>query len=183
MSIQKRRKNAFSCFLLTRFWFFVRRTKIAITQSIFKIFAIKFFYMGPHYVDFTFAFDTTLIRLEMTEIWPKYFAPPWIGLNWNERYFSEKYKRSSTRPLAKVTLVWIISKNIWNLLAGYNHVSTHTAGYLLLFLIMINVYYLLWILKHQHIRKLYIGMISRNSINLHMWSYVHLILMDPVMIS
>ena len=51
--------------------------------------------MGPHYVDFTFAFDTTLIRLEMTEIWPKYvaqaFLPPlnrqlrtphWIGLNY-----------------------------------------------------------------------------------------------------
>ena len=51
--------------------------------------------MGPHYVDFTFAFDTTLIRLEMTEIWPKYIEqvfllpppessaqdPPWIGLN------------------------------------------------------------------------------------------------------
>ena len=49
--------------------------------------------MGPHYVDFTFAFDTTLIRLEMTEIWQKYVAqaflpppessaqdPPWIGL-------------------------------------------------------------------------------------------------------
>ena len=49
--------------------------------------------MGPHYVDFTFAFDTTLIRLEMTEIWPKHVAqeflappessaqdPPWIGL-------------------------------------------------------------------------------------------------------
>ena len=50
--------------------------------------------MEPHYVDFTFAFDTTLIRLEMTEIWPKYVAqaflpptpeslaqaPTWIGL-------------------------------------------------------------------------------------------------------
>ena len=49
--------------------------------------------MGPQYVYFTFAFDTTLIRLEMTEIWPKYVAqaflpfpessaqdPPWIGL-------------------------------------------------------------------------------------------------------
>ena len=35
---------------------------------------------------FTFPFDTTLIRLEMTEICPKYVAqaflpPPWIGLN------------------------------------------------------------------------------------------------------
>ena len=28
--------------------------------------------LGPHYVDFTFAFDNPLIRLEMTEIWPKY---------------------------------------------------------------------------------------------------------------
>ena len=29
-----------------------------------------FFYMGPHYLDvkFTFAFDTTLIQLKMTEI-------------------------------------------------------------------------------------------------------------------
>ena len=27
-----------------------------------------FFYMGPHYVDFTFAFDTTLIRLEMQSL-------------------------------------------------------------------------------------------------------------------
>ena len=34
------------------------------------------FYMGSHYVEFTFAFDTTLIRLEMTELWPKYFCPP-----------------------------------------------------------------------------------------------------------
>ena len=53
------------------------------------------FYMGPHYVDFTFTFDTTLISLEMTEIWPEYVAqafsppplncqlrtPPGIGLN------------------------------------------------------------------------------------------------------
>ena len=30
--------------------------------------------MGPHYVNSTFAFDTILIRLEMTEIWPKYVA-------------------------------------------------------------------------------------------------------------
>ena len=30
--------------------------------------------MGLHYVYFIFAFDTTLIRLEMTEIWPKYVA-------------------------------------------------------------------------------------------------------------
>ena len=49
--------------------------------------------MGLHYVNFTFAFDTTLIPLEMTEIWSKYVAqaflrpaessgqdPPWIGL-------------------------------------------------------------------------------------------------------
>ena len=35
--------------------------------------------MGPHYEDFTFAFDTTLIRLEITEIWPEYVvqtSPP-----------------------------------------------------------------------------------------------------------
>ena len=56
-----------------------------------------FFYMGPYYVDFTFTFDATLIRLEMTEIWPKYVAqaflphpkssaqdPPWIGLRLNK---------------------------------------------------------------------------------------------------
>ena len=30
--------------------------------------------MGPHYVDFTFAFDIPLIQLEMTEIYPKYEA-------------------------------------------------------------------------------------------------------------
>ena len=36
--------------------------------------------MGPHYVDFTFAFDTTLIRLEMTEIWPKYVAQAFLPL-------------------------------------------------------------------------------------------------------
>ena len=42
--------------------------------------------MGPHYVDFTFASETTLIWLEMTEIWPKYVSsaqdPPWIVLTW-----------------------------------------------------------------------------------------------------
>ena len=63
----------------THFWIFVRWTKIAITRSIFKILAF-FFYMGPHYVDFTFAFETSLIRLEMTEIWPENaaqaFLPP-----------------------------------------------------------------------------------------------------------
>ena len=64
---------------------FARQTKIAITGPIFKSFAK----MGPHYVDFTFAFDTTLLRLEMTEIWPKYVAqagivssePPWDRVN------------------------------------------------------------------------------------------------------
>ena len=38
--------------------------------------------MGPHYVNFTFTFDTPLIRPEMSEISPKYvaqtFLPPWI---------------------------------------------------------------------------------------------------------
>ena len=61
-----------------------------ITRPILKILAHFFFYMGLHYVDFTYAFDTTLIRLEMTDIWPQYvaqaFLPPplnrqlWIGL-------------------------------------------------------------------------------------------------------
>ena len=43
--------------------------------------------MGPHYVDFTFAFDSTLIRLDMTKIQPKYVVqaflspPPWKGLS------------------------------------------------------------------------------------------------------
>ena len=36
--------------------------------------------MGTHYEDFPFAFDTTLLGLEMTQIWPKYvtqeFLPP-----------------------------------------------------------------------------------------------------------
>ena len=36
--------------------------------------------MRPHNVDFTIASDTTLIRLEMTKIWPGYvanaFCPP-----------------------------------------------------------------------------------------------------------
>ena len=35
-------------------------------------------YMGPHYLDFKFAFDTTLIRLEMTDIWPKYVAQAFL---------------------------------------------------------------------------------------------------------
>ena len=35
-------------------------------------------YFGPHYMDFTFAFDTTLIQLEMTEIWPKYVAQAFL---------------------------------------------------------------------------------------------------------
>ena len=35
-------------------WIFMRWTKKAITQPIFKIFAKKIFYMGPHYLKFTF---------------------------------------------------------------------------------------------------------------------------------
>ena len=35
---------------------------------------LHFFLYGSHHVDFTFAFDTIIIRLEMTEIWPKYVA-------------------------------------------------------------------------------------------------------------
>ena len=45
---------------------------------IFKIFANFFFYMGPHYLDFPFAFDTTLIRLEMTKIWPEFVAQAFL---------------------------------------------------------------------------------------------------------
>ena len=62
-----------SSFFLTRFQIFVRPTKVVITRPILKFF-VHFFYMGLHYVDFTFIFDTTLIRLEMTEIWPKKVA-------------------------------------------------------------------------------------------------------------
>ena len=35
--------------------------------------------MGPYYVDFTYAFDTNLIRLEMTESSAQ--DPSWIGLS------------------------------------------------------------------------------------------------------
>ena len=35
--------------------------------------------MGLHYVDFTFAFDATLIQLEMTEIWPKFVAQAFLS--------------------------------------------------------------------------------------------------------
>ena len=39
------------------------------------LFSIRFrIKIRPHYVDYTFAFDTSLIRLEITEIWPKYVA-------------------------------------------------------------------------------------------------------------
>ena len=41
----------------------------------------KNFYMGPHYVDLTFAFDTTLIRLEMIEIGSKYVAQAFLMLS------------------------------------------------------------------------------------------------------
>ena len=41
-----------------------------------------FFYMGTHYVDFTFAFDATQIWLEMTEIWPKYVAQAFLPPLW-----------------------------------------------------------------------------------------------------
>ena len=46
--------------------------------------------MGPYYVDFTFAFDTTLIRLEMTDIWPKcvaqaFLPPPLDRVNSDKR--------------------------------------------------------------------------------------------------
>ena len=37
-----------------------------------------FFYMGLNYVDFPFAFVTTVIRLVMTEIWPKYVAQAFL---------------------------------------------------------------------------------------------------------
>ena len=35
--------------------------------------------MGSHYVDFTFAFDTTLIHLEMSDIWPEYVAHAFLS--------------------------------------------------------------------------------------------------------
>ena len=41
----------------------------------FKNVCKKNFYMGPHYVNFTFAFYTTLIRLEL---WPKYVAQAFL---------------------------------------------------------------------------------------------------------
>ena len=34
--------------------------------------------MGPHNADFPFAFDTTLIRLKMTKIWPEYVAQAFL---------------------------------------------------------------------------------------------------------
>ena len=42
--------------------------------------------MGPHYVDFTFAFDTNLIQLEMTEIWPEYVAQAFLPLPLNPHF-------------------------------------------------------------------------------------------------
>ena len=57
---------------------FARRTKIAITRPIFKNFADFVFYMGPHYVEFTFALNTTIIRLKITEIWPEYVAQAFL---------------------------------------------------------------------------------------------------------
>ena len=42
MSIKKWPKNALSWFFMTRFWIFVRLTKIAITRPIFKIFVFFF---------------------------------------------------------------------------------------------------------------------------------------------
>ena len=41
--------------------------------------------MGPHYVDFTFAFDNNLIRHEMTEIWPEYVAQALLAPPWNRQ--------------------------------------------------------------------------------------------------
>ena len=68
---------------------------------------------GLHYVDFTFAFDTTLIQLEMTDIWPKYVAqaflpplessaqdPPWIGLRF--RCFKIAQNPSNDVQLIKI---------------------------------------------------------------------------------
>ena len=60
-------------------WIFVRQTKIAILGQ-FSKFLQFFFFMGPHFVEFTFAFDNIIIGPEMTEIWSKYvvqaFLPP-----------------------------------------------------------------------------------------------------------
>ena len=51
----------------------------------------KFFYMGLYYVVFTFAFDTTLIQLEMTEIWPKYLAQAFLSPPLDRVKVSQKY--------------------------------------------------------------------------------------------
>ena len=57
---------------------FCKANKYCDYSANFHNFCTFFFYMGPHYVDLTFAFDTTLIRLEMTEIWPKYVAQAFL---------------------------------------------------------------------------------------------------------
>ena len=54
--------------------FQMAKIKIRSTWPIFKIFTIFLFYIVLHYVEFKFAFDTTVIRLEMTAIWPEFVA-------------------------------------------------------------------------------------------------------------
>ena len=51
--------------------------------------------MRPHCADFTFAFDTTLIRLEMTEIWPENAA----------QAFSPPQELSAQRPPADMIVI------------------------------------------------------------------------------
>ena len=55
-----------------------RKVKIFLRRKNFQLFGqfsklLRFFvYMVPYFMELTFVFDTTLIRLEMTEIWPKF---------------------------------------------------------------------------------------------------------------
>ena len=70
------RKTPFLDFLLLVFEFLEGKQTLRLLGQLSKF--LIFFYMGPYYVDFTFASDTTLIRLDMTEIWPKYVAQAFL---------------------------------------------------------------------------------------------------------
>ena len=54
--------------------------------------------MGPHSVEFTFAFDTTLIQLEMTEIWPEYVAQAFLP---PQELSAERSPRDSGKYVSK----------------------------------------------------------------------------------
>ena len=62
------------------FLIFCKANKNCDYSANFQKFYKFFFYIGPHNLDITFAFDTTLIQLDMTKIWPEYeaqaFLPP-----------------------------------------------------------------------------------------------------------